>query len=138
MITEEIKNIRSGKSEVRKFGITLSIILSILGGSFLWRGKAYHPYFFIFSITFLLLSLALPVLIKPIYKAWMILSLLLGWLMTRIILIVLFYLIVTPIGLLAKLFDKDLLNLKFNKKADSYWIPRKVVEFEKKNYENQF
>lgn len=50
----------------------------------------------------------------------------------------LFYLVVTPIGLLARLFSKDFLNLKFNRNADSYWIPKGEVKFERSNYERQF
>jgi hypothetical protein len=68
----------------------------------------------------------------------MTLAILLGWLMTRIILIILFYLVVTPIGLLAKLSGKDFLNRKFNREAQSYWIPRKATTTDKGNYEKQF
>jgi hypothetical protein len=68
----------------------------------------------------------------------MTLAVLLGWLMTRIILTILFYLVVTPIGLLAKLSGKDFLNRKFNREAQSYWIPRKATTTDKRNYENQF
>jgi hypothetical protein len=138
MISEEIKNIKSGRSELKKFGITMGIVLGLLGGFLLWRGKVYYPIFFIISTLFLVLGLTLPVLLKPIQKIWMILAVLMGWFMTRIILIILFYLIVTPIGLLARLFGKDFLNTKFNRNLDSYWIPKKTVTFDKKNYENQF
>ena len=138
MIIEEINNIRSGRNELRKFGITMGIVLGLLGGFLLWRGKVYYPIFFIISTLFLFLGLVLPVLLKPIQKIWMVLALIMGWFMTRIILIILFYLIVTPIGLLARLFGKDFLNTKFNKNADSYWIPKKEAPFDKKNYENQF
>jgi len=138
MISEEIKNIKSGRSELRKFGITIGIVLGLLGGFFLWRGKTYYSTFFIISILFLFLGLVLPVLLKPIQKIWMVLAILMGWFMTRIILIILFYLIVTPIGLLARLFGKDFLNTKFNKNPDSYWISKKTITFDKRNYENQF
>jgi len=138
MIIEEINNIRSGRNELRKFGITMGIVLGLLGGFFLWRGKVYYSSFFIISTLFLFLGLVLPVLLKPIQKIWMVLAILMGWFMTRIILIILFYLIVTPIGLLARLFGKDFLNTKFNRNLDSYWIPKKTITFDKRNYENQF
>jgi hypothetical protein len=138
MLSEEIKNIKSGRSELKKFGITMGIVLGLLGGFLLWRGKVYYSTFFILSTLFFVLGLTLPVLLKPIQKIWMILAVLMGWFMTRIILIILFYLIVTPIGLLARLFGKDFLNTKFNRNLDSYWIPKKTVTFDKKNYENQF
>ena len=138
MLSEEIKNIKSGRSELKKFGITMGIVLGLLGGFLLWRGKVYYPIFFIISTLFLVLGLTLPVLLKPIQKIWMILAVLMGWFMTRIILIILFYLIVTPIGLLARLFGKDFLNRKYDGDANTYWIPKKDTPADKKNYENQF
>lgn len=138
MIIEAIKNIKSEKKELRKFGITVGIVLGLLGGSFLWRTKDYYFYFFILSTAFLFFALVLPALLKPIQKIWMTLAILIGWLVTRVILGVLFYLIITPIGLLARLFGKDFLDTKFDKDADSYWILRKALRFDKRNYEKQF
>jgi len=138
VIIEEIKNIKSGKRELRKFGITVGIVLGLLGGLFLWRGRDTYSYFLILSAAFLLLGLVVPILLKPIHKVWMTLAVLLGWLMTRVILSVLFYLVVTPIGLLARLFRKDFLELKFNGNGDSYWIPKGKVKFERSDYERQF
>lgn len=136
MIIEEIKSTKSERAELRSFGITIGIVLGLLGGLFLWRGKDYFPYFFILSAAFLLLGLVVPIALKVIHKVWMTLAMLLGLLMTRVILSLLFYLVVTPIGLLARLFGKDFLNLKKN--ADSYWIPKNAVKFERSNYERQF
>ena len=138
MIIEEIKNIKSGKRELRQFGVTIGLVLGLLGSWFLWRDKEGSYLFLIIATLFLCLGLILPKLLKPFHKLWMTLAVLLGWLMTRIILIILFYLVVTPIGLLAKLSGKDFLNRKFNRDAQSYWIRRKAITPEKRNYENQF
>jgi len=138
MIIEEIKNIKSGKRELRQFGITIGFVLGFLGSWFLWRDKEGGSLLLIIATLFLLLGIILPNLLKPLHKLWMTLAVLLGWLMTRIILIVLFYLVVTPIGLLAKLSGKDFLNRKFNRDAQTYWMPRKAATPDKRNYENQF
>ena len=138
MVAEEIKHIKSGKRELREFGISVGIVLGVFGGFSLWRGRDYYSCFLILSAAFLLLGLVVPILLKPIHKVWMTLAVLLGWLMTRVILSVLFYLVFTPIGLLAKLFNKHPLDLEFNRNADSHWIPREAMKFEKTNYENQF
>ena len=58
--------------------------------------------------------------------------------MTRVILIILFYGILTPIGLIARLCGKDFLDKKVNKITKSYWILRTTAECDKKSYENQF
>lgn len=139
MIIEEIKNIKSGRRELRKFGITFGILLGLLGGWFFWREKEHYSYFLILSVAFLLFGLVVPIVLKPVYKVWMTLAVLLCWLMTRFILSVLFYLVVTPTGLLARSFGKDFLDLKFDRSAaGSYWIPRKRVKFERSDYEKQF
>lgn len=138
MIFEEIKDIKSGKKELRQFGITVGIVLGLLGGLFLWREKEGYFYFFILSASLLSLGIVVPILLKPIHKVWMTLAILMGWFMTRVILCILFYLIITPIGLLAKLFGKDFLSRKFDKTAGSYWIIRKSSGFDKKSYEKQF
>ena len=138
MIIEEIKNIKSGKKELRQFGITIGVVLGLLGAWFLWRGKDTSHLLLITAIVFFALGVILPLLLKPLHKLWMTLAVLLGWLMTRIILIVLFYLIVTPIALLARVCGKDFLNRGFDRKVNSYWIPREKTPFDRKSYERQF
>lgn len=138
MIIEEIKNIRSGKSELRKFGITVGIVFLLLAGLFLWFNNEYYTYFLVFSAILILPGLILPILLKPIHKVWMTLALLMGWLMTRIILSVLFYVVVTSIGLIAKIFGKQFLDLKIDKLKTSYWNYTEEKEIVKTRHEKQF
>jgi hypothetical protein len=139
VIVEEIKNIKSGKSELRKFGVTAGVFLGLLGVLFLWREKDYYFYFPILSAVFFLLSLFAPMLLKSIHKIWMSLAILMGWFVTRLILTFLFYLVVTPIGLSARLFGKDFLALKSTgNETDSYWILRKESKYGTEHYESQF
>ena len=57
MIIEEFKKIKSGRRELRKFGITVGVFLGLLVGWFLWREKDYYFYFLILSgVSFVLLS----------------------------------------------------------------------------------
>lgn len=77
-------------------------------------------------------------LLKPIQKVWMGLAILIGWTITRLILIALFYLVITPISILAKLSGKSFLDTEFDRGANSYWISRRYVKFDKRGYENQF
>ena len=138
MISEEIRNIKSGKKELRQFGITIGVVLGLLGGWLLWRGREGYYLVLITGAIFLSLGCILPLLLKPLHKLWMTLAVLLGWLMTRIILIILFFLVVTPIGLLARLSGKDFLNRKFDNNVSSYWIRRKTATADRKSYERQF
>lgn len=139
MIHEEIKNIKGGKGELRKFGLTMGIVLLLLGGFTWWRGKDYYFYFLCLSGAFIFLALIIPSVLKPINKMWMSLAILMSWVMTRVLLSVLFYLGITPMGFLARLFGKDFLGLRFNKQTTvSYWILKENRKFEKADYERQF
>ena len=138
MIIEEIKKIKSGGKELRQFGITMGIVLALLAGLLFWREKDYYLYLLILSLMFFFIGLTLSVLLKPVHKIWMTLAILMGWFVTRLIMIILFYLMVTPIGFLARLCGKDFLDTKFKKNVNSYWVPRKTIKFDKTNYENQF
>lgn len=138
MIIEEIKDIKSEKKELRQFGITMGIALTLLAGLFFWRGQDCYLYLLILSIMFFFTGLALPVILKPLHKIWMTLAILMGWVVTRLIMIILFYLVVTPIGLLMRLCGKDFLDVKSEKNVNSYWIPRKTIKCDKTKYENQF
>ncbi|MDN3513879.1 MAG: SxtJ family membrane protein [Candidatus Brocadia sp.] len=139
MIIEEIKNIKSGKKDLRKFGITMGAVFAVIGGFLWWRNKDYYFYFLGLATAFILLGLAIPFLLKPIHKFWMGLAVLMSWVMTRVILSVLFYFGITPISFLARLFGKDFLGLKFNRNnTNSYWIPKERKKFERDSYEKQF
>ncbi len=138
MLKEELKNIKTGKKELRDFGLLMAAVLGLLGGLLFWKGKVSYPYFLSIAATFLVLGLSLPQLLKPIYKIWMTLAALMGWFMTRVILSVLFYLVVMPIGLIARLSGKQFLDLKMDKSRASYWNYREPRESDASDYEKQF
>jgi hypothetical protein len=135
---EDNQNNSGGIKELRKFGITFSILFGLFWALFFWRGKDYYFCFLILSGFFLFLGLVLPGLLKPVHKIWMMFARLLGWYMTMIILSILFYLIVTPISLLGRVLGKDFLETKIDRDVVTYWIPRKAIQYEKQSYENQF
>ncbi len=89
------------------------------------------------AAIFALAQVAYPIM-KPFHLAWMVLAEALGWLSTRVILSVFFYLIVTPTGLLMKLFGKDLLDEKIDKSAKSYWKKRDLSKFDPKHAARTF
>jgi len=138
MLIEEIKNIKSGKAELRKFGITVGIVLGVLGGLLLWRGREYYSYFLVASSILIVSGLLFPRILLPLQKAWMTIAVVLGWFMTRLILGILFYLVFTPIALIARAFGRGFLELKMDRERKSYWIYREDRPFDRKRYENQF
>jgi hypothetical protein len=135
---EEIKNIKSEKSDLRKFGIIVGIVLLIIAGFFFLKEKESFQLFLTIGTVLFVTGIVIPFTLKPIYWVWMTFATILGWFMTRVILSLLFYVILTPIGLIARSFGKQFLDLKWNKTDNTYWNHHSDSIFEKENYEKQF
>lgn len=138
MIIEEIRTIKSTKKEIRDFGIILGIILAIFGTLFFIKGRAFYFYFFICSSLLIAFALFKPELIKPVQKVWMTVSVIIGWFATRIILFILFYAVLTPIAVIARLLKNKFLEKDFDKTVDTYWMPIDQARFDKCDYTKQF
>lgn len=102
--------------------------------------KAGHISNFLLIISGIFLSLGLiaPQILRPVYIIWMKFAFVLGWINTRIILIIMFYLVFTPIGICIRIFGKDLLERKIDKASDSYWEEREQKPFNQADYQRQF
>lgn len=135
---EEIKNIKSEKSDIRKFGITIGLFLMILAGILFWRGRESFPIFLVSGLVLLVLGLTIPIVLKPIYWVWMVLAVILGWIMTRVILVLLFYVVLTPIAMFSRLSGNRFLDLKWEKSEDTYWNYRTAKPQTPEEYERQF
>ena len=138
MIYEEIKNIKETKKDLRKFGITVGIALLVIAGILFWKEKESFLYFGIAGLLLLLTGFVIPSILKPLNKAWMTLAILMSWVMTRVILTILYYLVLTPLRFLAMLFRKNFLDLTIDKSAKSYWEVRTKSETKPVDYERQF
>ncbi len=138
MILEEIKNIKETKKELRKFGTTVGTVLILIGGFLFWKQKESFIYFGSLGVILVLTGLIIPTILKPLNKAWMTLAILMGWVMTRVILTILFYIVLTPTAFIAKLFKKNFLDLKIDKSRNTYWEKREKRNFSPEDYEKQF
>ncbi len=137
-LIEKIKNIKSDKSEWKKFGMTMGVILTLIGLFMFWKRNDYFAYVFLLGALFFISGLFLPSLLKPVFKVWMALSVVMGYMMTRIIMVIIFYLIVTPIGFIASLTGKKFLDMKIDKSVNSYWIVKEKTQKTQNDYEKQF
>ena len=90
------------------------------------------------GVLLILFGLILPTILKPLNKIWMILAVILGWFMSRLILFILFYIVITPIGFFLKLLGKDFLHRKIDNNSHSYWETREKKLAEQIDYERQF
>ena len=134
---EEIKNIRLAIQDLKNFGFIIGIILTLFGFFLLYNEIDYFIYLMSVGLIFLSLSLIAPRILKPIYKVWMIFAIIIGWMMTRLILSILFYSVITGIATLTRIIGKDFLNLKMNNK-ESYWKNRDSNYELNQDYEKQF
>ena len=134
---EEIKNITSTKKDLRNFGFTIGSILLVIALILFFKEKDSDVYFFSIGLAFILSGIVLSFILKPLYKIWMTFAVIIGWIMTRIILAILFFFIITAIGVLARLFGKDFLNLKSDNR-DSFWNMRNRDRELNQDYEKQF
>ena len=134
---EELNSIKSGRKDLKNFGFTIGFILLIIGVFLFVREKDSFIYFFSIGLIFIGLGIINPIVLKPAYKIWMTFAVIIGWVMTRVILSVLFYLIISTIGIFARLVGKDFLNLK-SKNKESYWNIRNKEYELNQDYEKQF
>ena len=110
-------------AELRKFALIMAAALGLIAALLMWRHKPTASCFGGLAGLFLILCFFLPRILAPVEWAWMKLAHLLGMVMTRVILTMTFYLVITPMGLLVRLLGKDLLKMKFDRRAASYWVP---------------
>ena len=137
-ILQELKEIKSGKKDLRKFGITMAIALVVFGLFLWWRKVEIYEYLFYASPFFLVFGLVMPIVLYPLQKLWMGIAVVIRYFMSRVMLTILFFLIITPIGFLTRFLGKDFMNRKFRDGKSSYWILKPEKPFNLRDYENQF
>ena len=136
-INDEYQKLDRSPRALRRFGFTVGLVILALGFLFLWRNRgAGWPLISIGTVLVVAAGLA-PSSLKWVHGPWMIVSFVLGWIVTRVLLTVVFFLVVTPIGLLQRLFGKRIIEVAFRPNAASYWQARTTRPLPE-DYEKQF
>ena len=123
-------NIKVGSN--KSFGIVFFVVFLIIATYPLIDGDKFRLWSLIISIIFLLLGLANSKLLNPFNKLWFKFGIFLSRIISPLVMGVIFFLVVTPIGLVMRLINKDILNLKFNNNS-SYWIKKTEPKSKMKN-----
>ena len=123
------------KSSNKSFGIVFFIVFIIIGLYPLLNNQEIRVWSIILSLIFLILGFLNSKLLTPLNKAWIKFGILLGNIISPLVLGIIFFLVVLPTGLLMRLFRKNFLGLKFDKKLKSYWINK---EKQLSSMKNQF
>ena len=113
------------KSSNKSFGILFFVVFLGLGLWPLTNDNNPNIYLIIISIIFLILGLLNSKLLSPLNSFWIKFGELLGKIIAPVVMVIIYFLILTPISLIVRLFGKDLLGLKFSKQLKTYWIKRK-------------
>ena len=112
------------KSSNRSFGIVFFLLFLIIGIYPIFNANGLRLWSLIISLIFLILGLTNSKILTPLNKAWFKFGIILGKIFSPVIMAAIFFLVVTPTGLIMRLLRKDILNLKFNQK-NTYWIDKK-------------
>ena len=119
-------------SSNRSFGIVFFIVFLLIALYPLTYSEEIRVWSVIISLIFLVLGLLNSKILTPLNKLWFKFGILLGKIVSPLIMGIIFFLVVTPIGLLMRLFGKDVLNLKYNNNK-SYWIEKNGPKSKMKN-----
>jgi len=113
------------QSSNRSFGFLFFVVFLIIALWPLTKKGEINFYLILIAVIFLILGLSNSKILTPLNKTWIKFGELLGRIIAPIVMALVYFLILTPISLLVRLFGKDLIGMKFSNDIKSYWIKRK-------------
>ena len=125
-----MNNVKLGSN--KNFGIVFFIVFLIIAIYPILSNGNFRLWSLVVSLVFLILGLINSRFLTPLNKLWFKFGIILGKIISPIIMGIIFFLVVTPIGILMRLFKKDVLNLSFNENK-SYWIEKNDQKSKMKN-----
>jgi predicted membrane metal-binding protein len=125
-------------SSDRSFGITFAVVGAFFALWPLLDGEAPRWWLLAIAAALLAISVTAPHILRPLNRIWLTIGLLLNKIVSPIVLGVIFYLVLTPVGFLMRLAGKDALRLRFEKGARTYWILREPPGPAPKSMSRQF
>ncbi|MBI1924667.1 sxtJ [Candidatus Poribacteria bacterium] len=128
------------RKRLRQFGLLVGGIFALIGFWQLYRGHHETVRIVLWSLGGFLIGAGLiaPTILAPIYVAWMKLAFILGWVNSRILLSIIFFLLFTPIALVLRLLGRDALDRRIEKQATSYWRERQPIKSIQEHCERQY
>ena len=143
-ILNEVKQLPAGPRDLRKFSLTVGIAFGVLWAVFAYalpyligRGGSL-PILWQIGVGLAVVGTLAPPVVKPLFYAWMTMALALGYVMTRVLLTIFFFLVLTPVALVFRLIGRDALHRKLDRDADSYWIDKQYLIEDRSRFEKFF
>ena len=114
---------KSKRSSNRSFGILFFLVFFFIAIWPILNEESLRIWSIIVAITFLVLGLLKSKILEPLNKTWVKFGEILGLIIAPIVMALIYFIVLTPLSFIIKLFGKDLLKTKYSK-IDSYWIKR--------------
>ena len=121
-----MKTKEKSTAELRSFGLIMALIFAVIGAWTLWRGRPIAWPLITVAGIFTAFAVLAPTALRLVDRYWTILGEKIGSVVTLVLMSGMFFFVITPLGLLLRLFGKDLLQLKLEPEADSYWSPAEI------------
>lgn len=135
---EEIKAVSHDRRSLRVFGCSVGGVLLVVAGILWWNAPLPAAILSGVGGALCVVGLAAPRLLRGVHWVWMAFALALGYVMTRVILTAIFFLLITPVGLLMRLVGRDPMHRTWDRGAESYWIPRTDRSGQKERLEKYY
>lgn len=130
---------RATKKQLREFGLVVGIAFAILATlQLLLHGKLNPMVLYAISGFLIVSGLLVPGILRPFNYVWMKISVVLGWIMNRVLLGVIFFVIFTLVATIMRLSKRDALHRKKDPAATSFWLTRPNTATPAERYERQF
>lgn len=111
------------EKELREFGQVMGLVLNLLTGLLLYKGSSNWFYVFAVGSVFTVLSIFYPKALRRVEALWMLFGEKMSFIMTKVVLAITYFLLITPLAIIVRLFGVDLLKIKAkNREKKSYWI----------------
>jgi saxitoxin biosynthesis operon SxtJ-like protein len=122
----------------RSFGLVFAVFFAIITGLRWWAVGAEWPIWLVVAVLFLLISFTMPRVLAPLRRGWLRLGAALAFIINPLVLGLIYVFSITGIGLIVRMFGKDMLGLKVDPAAKTYWIKRDPPGPARDSLSNQF
>lgn len=135
---QEFESLATDKRALRNFGLVVGGVFMAIAAFLYSREVSWALIPGYIGAPLFLLGAIFPPVLKPIYLGWMAMAIVLGSIVTRILLTIFFFLVITPVALFFKLIGRDVLNRKHDKSAETYWIEKEYPIADRTRFEKFF
>ncbi|HEX9730953.1 MAG TPA: SxtJ family membrane protein [Thermoanaerobaculia bacterium] len=139
-IAQEIRELRPDRRELRKFSWVVGGVLLLIAAVLWYRDPASGaaPVLGWIGAALIAAGTLVPLALKPLYYAWMSLAVVLGFVMTRVLLTVFFFLVLTPFALVFRLVGRDSLHRRLDRQSSTYWLDKEYPIRDRTRFEKFF